>query len=611
MKKILLFFIIAICFNSFSQNTCNNALAFCDSVVFPSVVNGPTVPPAGPNFGCLATQPNCSWFYTQVTVAGNIDIELSAANDIDFICWGPFNTLVNACSNLTGTNTIDCSYSALPTETLNIPNAVVGEYYIFVTTNFANTTNPILIKKIGGNGNTCSPFNGIKGHVYKDMNNDCQKNLNDLPLYNIPLKLYDNIGNLLIQTTSNIYGEYWFTQTPGNYSVTVDTAGVFVSSPCSYPGLDSIVQLTPSFTIAPNVDFAIDCPTGFDIGATSIVTSGLVFPGFSHNLHVMAGNINSWYNLNCPSNIPGTVKISVTGLANYVGPAAGALVPTTTLGNLFTYNIPNFSLVNPQQDFNLIFNIDTLAVAGNSICVSVTVTPTSDINPSNNIYQYCYDVTNSYDPNYKETYPEHVPPGYQDWLTYTIHFQNTGNASAIDIKLIDTLSNNLDLNTFSVINNSHPLITSLAGNKLLFKFNNINLPDSASNPAGSIGFVQYKIKPLPNLPGGTQIKNRAHIYFDFNAPIATNTSTNNFILTTGLNASKQSNQISVYPNPNSGNFVVETKEKITIELFDVFGKTILYQQISEGKTKIDISGYANGIYFLKTDKTNYLKIVKQ
>ncbi len=611
MKKLLLIFSIIFSLNSFSQNTCNFALAFCDSVIFPGVTNAPNAP-VGPSYGCLGSQPNCSWFYTQVTVTGNIDIQLSAANDIDFICWGPFNTLMNACSNLTSTNTIDCSYSSSSTETLNIANGVVGQYYIFLTTNFSNQNNPILVKKIGGSGNTCSAFNGVKGYVYKDIDNNCTKNLGDIALTNIPVKLYDNIGNLVMQTNSNIYGEYWLVQSAGTYSVVIDTLSMPYTIQCPNPGVDSVVTLTPSYSIAPNVNFNLDCKPGFDIGVNSITHNGIAFPGVTHTLIVDAGNCANWYNLNCPANVSGTVKIGVSGPVTYTGTPSWAMVPTSTLGNVFTYNIANFAAINPSMDFALALKTNTIALAGNQICITVTVSPTSgDNNISNNILQQCYPVVNSYDPNYKETYPEHVPPGYQDWLTYTIHFQNTGNASAIDIKLIDTLSNNLDLNTFSVINNSHPLITSLTGNKLLFKFNNINLPDSASNPAGSMGFVQYKIKPLPNLPGGTQIKNRAHIYFDFNAPIVTNTSTNNFILTTGLNGSKQSNQISVYPNPNSGNFVVEAKEKITIELFDVVGKVVLHQQLSEGKTKIDISEYANGIYFLKTDKTNYLKIVKQ
>ncbi len=610
MKKILLALIITLSFNSFSQSSCNNALAFCDSVIFPGVINAPNSP-LGPNYGCLNTQPNCSWFYTQVTVAGNIDIELSAANDIDFICWGPFNTLMNACSNLTSTNTIDCSYSSSATETLNIANAVVGQYYIFLTTNFSNQNNPILVKKISGSGNTCSAFNGVKGFVYKDNDNNCVKNLGDLPLSNVPVKLYDNIGNLVMQTNSNIYGEYWLVQPAGTYSVVVDTLNMPYTMQCPNPGIDSIVTLTPSYTIAPNVNFNLDCKPGFDIGVTSIAHNGAAFPGVTHTAIIDAGEICNFYNLNCLSNVSGTVKINVTGPVTYTGYPSWALAPSSVVGNLFTYNISNFATINPSQDFALALTTNTNAIAGNQICITVTVTPTiGDYNVSNNTSQLCYNVTNSFDPNYKETYPIDVPVGYTDWLIYTIHFQNTGNANAINIKLIDTLSNNLDFGTFNVINNSHPLITTLAGNKLTFKFNNINLPDSTSNPQGSIGFIQYKIKPIANLPGGTQIKNTAHIYFDFNSPIATNTSINNFILTTGINESKHDKQISIYPNPNTGSFIIEVNEKTNIEIVDIFGHIILSKQLNQEKTVVDISDMSNGIYFLRTDKTNYLKIIK-
>jgi uncharacterized repeat protein (TIGR01451 family) len=72
--------------------------------------------------------------------------------------------------------------------------------------------------------------------------------------------------------------------------------------------------------------------------------------------------------------------------------------------------------------------------------VHVEINPTPlDGDTSNNVYDFCYKVVNSYDPNMKEVYPVNVLPGYDDWFTYTIHFQNTGNAPAFNIRLRDTL----------------------------------------------------------------------------------------------------------------------------------------------------------------------------
>jgi gliding motility-associated-like protein len=77
-----------------------------------------------------------------------------AGQDVDFICWGPFNSLTGICNNLTAANVIDCSYSGSYTETLNIPNGITGQYYMVLITNFANTTQNIQFTQYGGTGNT-------------------------------------------------------------------------------------------------------------------------------------------------------------------------------------------------------------------------------------------------------------------------------------------------------------------------------------------------------------------------------------------------------------------------------------------------------------------------
>ncbi|MCB0596178.1 MAG: T9SS type A sorting domain-containing protein, partial [Phaeodactylibacter sp.] len=51
----------------------------------------------------------------------------------------------------------------------------------------------------------------------------------------------------------------------------------------------------------------------------------------------------------------------------------------------------------------------------------------------------------------------------------------------------------------------------------------IMLPDSNVNEAASHGFVKFLISQRPGNPLGTRIENSAAIYFDFNAPVITNT----------------------------------------------------------------------------------------
>jgi uncharacterized repeat protein (TIGR01451 family) len=246
---------------------------------------------------------------------------------------------------------------------------------------------------------------------------------------------------------------------------------------------------------------------------------------------------------------------------------------------LFTYNINDFGSLT-QTSFGLKFMTDTTAQATDEICVHVSILPSPiDIDTTNNTYDFCYNVVNSYDPNMKEVYPINVLPGYDDWFTYTIHFQNTGNAPAFNIRLRDTLDNNLDLSTFEMLGYSHPALVSINGKILTVRFNNIMLPDSTTDYEGSMGYFQYRIKPFSNLPLGTQIENTAYIYFDYNAPIVTNTTQNNFQVITGLN-SKSNNQIDflLYPNPSNGIFnFKDTKNIKQVEVYNLLGEQILAQ----------------------------------
>ncbi len=74
-----------------------------------------------------------------------------------------------------------------------------------------------------------------------------------------------------------------------------------------------------------------------------------------------------------------------------------------------------------------------------------------------------------------------------------------------------------------------------------------------------------------------------------------------FLNCTGVGIANFSNEqeISLYPNPNNGNFIIETTstEKQTVQLIDVTGNLVLSQSIN-GKTAIDTNSLQNGIYFV-------------
>lgn len=138
-------------------------------------------------------------------------------------------------------------------------------------------------------------------------------------------------------------------------------------------------------------------------------------------------------------------------------------------------------------------------------------------------------VQNSRDPNDISVEPKgaceagYITEGQE--LTYKIRFQNNGNAPAIDIAVLDTLSPYLNLDSLDIIASSHdPMVTEiLPGNILRFFFKDIYLPDSTTNEEESQGYIIFSIAPKPNIVPPAEITNRVGIYFDFNAPIITNT----------------------------------------------------------------------------------------
>ena len=137
-------------------------------------------------------------------------------------------------------------------------------------------------------------------------------------------------------------------------------------------------------------------------------------------------------------------------------------------------------------------------------------------------------ITCSYDPNNKEVLQEQFIPADQDWLNYTINFQNTGTDTAYTVVIEDQLSQHLQWNTLQFLGASHDLSGLSIGpwGKASFRFDDIVLPDSNVNELASHGFISYRIKPQAGLAHGTLIENNAGIFFDMNLPVVTNTTRN-------------------------------------------------------------------------------------
>lgn len=152
-------------------------------------------------------------------------------------------------------------------------------------------------------------------------------------------------------------------------------------------------------------------------------------------------------------------------------------------------------------------------------------------------FEYRSVLTCAIDPNDKLVRPARAEPSnsnytqFEETLHYTVRFQNTGTDTAFTVRIVDQLSEDLDWNTLNVLSASHhPFRTNLSENgRLEFIFENILLPDSTTNEPESHGYVSFQINANEGLEDFTAIENTAHIYFDFNEAIVTNTVQNTMV----------------------------------------------------------------------------------
>ncbi len=136
---------------------CSDAAPFCteESYTFPMQTGASSE--SGPNYGCLGSQPNPVWYFMRINCDGDLNFHLYAGSDVDFICWGPFPDVVCDYAQLQAANEVDCSFSATNDEWPVINGAHVGDYYMFLITNYADIDQDFTMEQTGGVGCTdCS-----------------------------------------------------------------------------------------------------------------------------------------------------------------------------------------------------------------------------------------------------------------------------------------------------------------------------------------------------------------------------------------------------------------------------------------------------------------------
>ncbi len=240
----------------------------------------------------------------------------------------------------------------------------------------------------------------------------------------------------------------------------------------------------------------------------------------------------------------------------------------------------------------------------------ITVTPfAGDIDTLNNTFHEIDTVRASCDPNYLI-----VTPGScfitDTQFQYTIHFENTGNDTAFNIHVLDTLSNNLDIQSLKIVTASAPMDIEVFNdgvhNIAKFDFPQINLLDSSHHGLCD-GAVIFTINNKSGLTDGSAIYNRAGIYFDDNDVVMTNTVENiKGCTVTNVASVNTTRKVEIYPNPTTDELTIKMDDGAysSFTITNNVGQVLLQQQLNNPTTKVNVKTLPAGMYYVTVKGDN-------
>lgn len=387
----------------------------------------------------------------------------------------------------------------------------------------------------------------------------------------------------------------------GTYAWPMPIGDYTLSASPDNPYVQSIApaQLALSFTVAGEVstgnDFGVVLqPNVQDLRIDLTGPSGV--PGFDTYGTITCENVGTMV-------VDATVTFQLDAVQSWVGATP---TPSSVVGNTVTWDMLALQVGEARQ-IDLVAHTDSTIALGTPLVQTVEVAPVaSDATPSDNMSTVNTEVIGSFDPNDKQVQPAalssaDVAAGNNE-LTYTIRFQNTGTWPAVKVRVVDTLSADLQWTTFRKISSSHDCTWELNGAGVLtFQFDPIDLSDSTNNEPRSHGFVKFAIKPATTLQLGMTVSNSADIFFDFNVPVRTPPAV--FTVDDGTTVAETlPSAIQLYPNPVRDVLWVKlnTADQTSIQVFDAMGREHIRQNAASGEVlSVDVNGLAPGSYSLR------------
>ncbi len=356
---------------------------------------------------------------------------------------------------------------------------------------------------------------------YFDLNANCIKDSSDI-WSGIPIPVEVDSNGVAIDTISFTSGDYYHARgnAGDNYSFRVISSLPGLSAPC--PSTLSFILTSSMYQDTINgFGFHSSSDAAYDMSVVYTSTCGR--HRNESNIYVYS---TSFYPRNAKVILFSSPKYNFTDAY----PA-----PDSVSGNLYFWNLSGITNNNSNSTGHIWFHKETPGswmtpaswlIPGDTVkSYCVIHSGPGDADTLNNGNTRCDTVKGSWDPNEMEVSPQgYIISGTP--LQYTINFENTGNDTAHNIYVLDTLSANVDPNTIQILAASAAMnmqvLQSGGYNIIKFDFPGINLPDTSHRPQCD-GMVAFSIRTLQGLPDSSAIYNHAGIYFDENEVVMTDT----------------------------------------------------------------------------------------
>jgi uncharacterized repeat protein (TIGR01451 family) len=444
-------------------------------------------------------------------------------------------------------------------------------------------------------------FARVRGKAFADANTNCAFDGGERKLPGTLLSFSG--GGTTFQTLTDTAGNYSELLPSGTYTVTIVPNLLQI-----YSHLTSTCNVASSISLGTNQNFQQDIPFVHNGNIDARVNIE------SHPTHALFG-FTQLYDMVIQN--PG---IAVNGLIT----AELTLPPTMTLisaqpqstsvtGNTYTFTFNSLQMFEEKR-VRMQIRTDTMGNnLGDTLCLYTRLNGIQgDVHIQDNYDSLCLEVRGAYDPNDKTPSATQILPGTNK-IDYRIRFQNTGNSPAVKVTVVDTLDLTLPITAIIMNSASHPYSISVQNNILIWEFNNIMLPDSATDPLGSQGYISFSAGLNPALGLGDSILNDAEIYFDYQKPVHTNTAKTLIIDNIGEKEYPLNYLVDVYPNPTNHKLHVLWKgaEPQSFSLLDIQGKSICVFEVTPNVPfELDLQQLSLGMYFIKSGQTAHKVIVQ-